>query len=260
MDDFEQRLAEAERQPFTGWDFSHIRDRWREDDVGWDYGALVRRRLGAVARLLDLGTGGGEILAALAPLPPETVATEAYAPNVEVARQRLAPLGVRVVAVDGAPDNVHCGPGEGIGLLPFPERYFPLIIDRHESYYPEEVLRVLEPGGTFITQQVGGGHYVDLHRVLGAPEDTDVRWSLDFAVHQLESAGFHIVERHEEFPWAVFDDIGAVVYYLKAIPEISDFTVDAYREQLRALHQRMEAEGGLRVRGHLFYVEARRPR
>jgi hypothetical protein len=46
--------------------------------------------------LLDLDTGGGELLAASAPLPRRTIATEGWAPNVPVARDRLSPLGVEV--------------------------------------------------------------------------------------------------------------------------------------------------------------------
>jgi SAM-dependent methyltransferase len=257
---FEQLLAEAERQPFTGWDFSFIRDRWHEGALTWNYAALVRERAAGVARALDLGTGGGEFLASLAPLPPETKATEAYPPNVEVARRHLAPLGVEVVAVSGAPDNVHTAPGDGIGTLPFPEAHFPLVIDRHESYYPTEVYRILQPGGAFITQQVGGMHNADLNRLLGAPAGTDPRWTLAFATGQLEQVGFHVVEAREEFPETVFLDVGALVYYLKAAPDqVPNFTVDAYRDRLRGLHERMAAEGGLRSRGHFFAIEALRP-
>jgi SAM-dependent methyltransferase len=257
---FEQLVAEAERQPFTGWDFSFIRDRWHEDATSWDYAALIRRYLASVARVLDLGTGGGEFLASLAPLPADTVATEAYPPNVEVARRHLAPLGVRVVAVTAAPDNTAIGPGEGIGTLPFSNAHFPLVLSRHESYYPADVFRILQPGGAFITQQVGDAHNADLNRLLGAPGGFDPRWTLAFASRQLEEAGFRIVEQREEFADTVFHDIGALVYYLKAVPwQIPSFTVDAYRDQLLAIHERMETEDGLRVRGHLFYIEALRP-
>jgi len=51
------------------------------------------------------------------------------------------------------------------------------------------------------------------------------------------------------------------VYYLKAVPwQVPDFTVGAYRDRLFALHERIETEGGLRVPGQLFYLEAARPR
>src|SRR5919202_3355801 len=74
---FEQLLAEAEQQPFSGWDFSYLRGRMEEGQPSWNYAELVRARLTGLPAVLDLGTGGGEFLAQLAPLPPRTVATEA---------------------------------------------------------------------------------------------------------------------------------------------------------------------------------------
>ncbi|NBE95548.1 class I SAM-dependent methyltransferase [Nonomuraea sp. KC401] len=104
-------------------------------DLPWDYAGMVRERLPGTASLLDLGTGGGELLASLAPLPPRTVATEGHPPNVPVARRRLEPLGVEVVAAGGE------------GTLPLPTGAFELIVDRHEAYDPHEVRRLLAPGG-----------------------------------------------------------------------------------------------------------------
>jgi tRNA G46 methylase TrmB len=101
---FETLVAEAERAAFSGWDFSYLRGRMVEGGTPWRYADRVRARLMGLPALLDLGTGGGEFLATLAPLPPSTVATEGYPPNVDVARKRLALLGVEVVAVNGAPD------------------------------------------------------------------------------------------------------------------------------------------------------------
>jgi hypothetical protein len=51
--------------------------------------------------LLDIDTGGGEVLASLQPLPATTVATEGWEPNLPVARDRLAPFGVDVRRHDG---------------------------------------------------------------------------------------------------------------------------------------------------------------
>jgi len=255
--DFQGLISEAERQPFSGWDFSYLRGRMREGGLDWDYADLVRRRLSAVDAVLDMGTGGGELLSTLAPLPPRTVATEGYPPNVEIARGRLARLGVEVVAIEGAPDNVHIAPGEGVGSLPFPDQSFPLVINRHESYYPAEVYRILRRGGSFITQQVGGEHNGELNRLLGVAPGYDPRWNLEFAVRQLEEAGLQIINRREAHPETVFLDIGAVVYYLKAVPwQVPDFTVERYRERLAEVHERMGREGGLRIRGHFFYLEA----
>jgi len=252
---FDTLIDQAQWETFSGWDFSPIAGRMHESAVEWDFGALVRRPLDAVNAVLDLGTGGGEFLSSLAPLPTRTVATEAYVPNVAVARQRLAPLGVTVVQVPGAPDNIAMAPGEGVNMLPFSDAAFPLVINRHESYYPSEVFRTLEAGGSFLTQQVGGTHNQQVNRLLGAPPGYDQRWDLAFAASQLEAAGFLIEDHKEAFPRTVFTDIGALVYYLKAVPwQIPEFSVELYRDRLHAIHQRIQSDGPLRIPGHFFYL------
>lgn len=56
---FEQLLAEAERQPFSGWDFSYLQGRMEEERTSWNYAELVQARLAGIAAVLDMGTGGG---------------------------------------------------------------------------------------------------------------------------------------------------------------------------------------------------------
>ncbi len=77
------------------------------------------------------------------------MATEAWEPNVDVAGARLRPLGVTVVSVEAAPDNVDQTPDERRGRLPFPSESFDLVVNRHESFVAGEVARVLRPGGRF---------------------------------------------------------------------------------------------------------------
>src|SRR5215469_16429094 len=94
-------LRDAE-STFAGWDFSYINDtgRWATEPLPWSYASLVLPHLRAAGALLDMGTGGGEFLSRLQPLPAMTVATEGYAPNVPIARDRLSSLGVQVIAID----------------------------------------------------------------------------------------------------------------------------------------------------------------
>lgn len=242
--------AEVAR-PFVGWDFSAVAGRLREEPPPWDYRALVGAALREAAAMLDMGTGGGEFLAGLAPLPPQSCATEGYPPNLPIARARLAPLGVTVLPI--AEDDP--------GPLPFRDAAFDLVINRHEYYAPREVWRVLRPGGRFITQQVGGENYDDLHRQLGAPENrTFAAWQLASARADLEAASFTIARAVEAFPTLRFSDVGALAYYLTAIPwEIPDFTVERYFPQLQAVQQRCEAEGGMKIRQHRFLIVAERP-
>ncbi len=246
--DFEQLVAEALQQEFSGWDFAFINDRWQMQPTSWDYRRQVCAYLGAATALLDMGTGGGEFLAELAPLPPDTWATEAYPPNFPIAQARLAPLGVQVV---------EPLPNDG---LPFPDARFDLVINRHESFSAAEVYRVLKPGGHFITQQVGGRDNQRLNELLQAEVEFEYAdWALAQAVSPLRDAGFHILEQREEFPETHVTDIGAVVFYLRAIPwQISDFSVAQYRERLRALHAQIQAHGGLTLHSHSFYIAARK--
>jgi hypothetical protein len=57
-----------------------------------------------------------------------------------------------------------------------------------------------------------------------------------------------------------YRDIGAVVYFLKAVPwVIIDFEVNRYRERLYRLHQHLKAEGGFRAVGVQRLIEVRKP-
>lgn len=245
---FDQILTETLQLDFSGWDFSSITGRWQEQAPRWDYREIVSQHIVQANALLDMGTGGGEFLASLPSLPAHTRATENYAPNLPVARQRLAPLGVVVQ------------PFEHDNQLPFADHEFDLIINRHESYAVQEVKRILRPGGIFLTQQVGGRDNLRLNEVLQAPVPGEYEdWLLADAVAALEAAGFTILDALEDFPPTYFYDIGAVIFYLQAIPwQIPNFSVDSYRERLFALHQFIQEEGAFVTTSHRFLIKAHR--
>ncbi|MBX8632419.1 MAG: SAM-dependent methyltransferase [Thermoplasmata archaeon YP2-bin.285] len=200
--------------------------------------------------MVDLGTGGGELLSHLTPLPPFSCATEGYLPNVPVAKKKLAPLGVEVI-------RTYCDDNYAIpqrGALPFRDSSIDLVIDRHESFKADEVLRVLRRGGVFITQQVGSRTKSELNEFLGA-KIPEVKWTLATAKAQLENAGFSIIEEAEAEPRAIFKDIGAVVCYLRIAEwQIDDFEVAAYEEKLRQLDSHIRKNGIFEAHNHLFFL------
>ena len=117
--------------------------------------------------------------------------------------------------------------------------------------------RVLKPGGQFLTQQVGGQDAADLNTLLGVPISPFVFWTLDYAVNELQAAGWQIVEQQEAFPNMRFYDIGALVYYLKAIPwQVTDFTVEHYVEQLKTIHNTIVEQGFIDFCMHRFLILA----
>ena len=100
MASFDALILEAERAPIDGWDFSWLDGRATEERPSWRYSDRVAERAAVAAKMLDLQSGGGEMLAGLETLPPLLVASEGYAPNVAVAARRLQPRGAYVVATE----------------------------------------------------------------------------------------------------------------------------------------------------------------
>jgi SAM-dependent methyltransferase len=237
---FEQLAAEAQDARFSGWDFSWLAARGAHEPLPWDYRSEVARRAAGASALLDMGTGGGEILSGLVSRPPRTVATEAWPPNVLVAARRLRPLGVQVVQDEGAADNF--AEDAGRGRLPFRDGAFPLVANRHESFLAVEVSRVLAPGGTFITQQVDMHNDDDLYRLLGlqVPEQPD-SW-LPLAQRQLREAGLTVQVAAAGEERQRFHDIAGIIYYLRVVPwAVPEYTLDRCAGRLRELHETPDA-------------------
>ena len=247
MASYEELEAEALAAPVAGWDFSWLAGRSSTEPLPWSYRREVARYAGSAgsaglgAAVLDMGTGGGEVLSRLLPLlgprpgsrPVRVVATEAWAPNVPVAAARLRPLGIPVVQNESAPNNTSPdGPG---GRLPFRNGAFGLVINRHEAFRAAEVSRVLAPGGAFVTQQVDFSSYEGLYQLLGltVPAQRD-SW-LPLARRQVADAGLREVTAIGGEEVEKFNDVAAVIYYLRVISwAIPGYSLPAYRERLRA--------------------------
>jgi len=254
---FDQMVAEGSQRPLTGWDFSWLGHRLEEDPPPWDYTDAVLDLARHSPDLLDLGTGGGEWLAALPIRPPQTVGAEGWPPNVAVARGRLEPLGVKVVAYESPRDNVDQRSDEP--SLPFPADSFHLVADRHESFVASEVSRVLVPGGSFLTQQVGS--FESLSRLMEAPEPASANplaWTLDLALDQLRSAGLRIAVAHETRVATRVLDVAALIWYLRMVPwVVPDFSVAKYAPRLRELHQ-ISTKEPLSFEEERFFIVAER--
>ncbi|GIJ31321.1 class I SAM-dependent methyltransferase [Micromonospora sediminimaris] len=244
---FEDLIAEGATAPVEGWAFDWLAGRATEERPPWGYARLVAARMAGVDAALDIDTGGGEVLAEVPHPPPLLVATEAWPPNVPVARKHLAPLGASVVAVTGdAP-------------LPFRDAAFDLVVSRHpvRTDWPE-VARVLRPGGTFLSQQIGPGTVRELSEAILGPLPPPAHRHPEHAVAAARAAGLTVVDLREATLRTVFHDIGAVVWFLrKVIWTVPGFTVAAHRPALRRLHDRIRAEGPFVAHARRFLIEAR---
>jgi SAM-dependent methyltransferase len=241
---------QEEAQPFVGWDFSYLQGRMVEEGPPWSYTARAAELMQQARSLLDMGTGGGERLLALRDhWPAHVTVTEDYPPNATLAKQRLAPLGVRVVEASLSDAE----------MMPFAGHEFDLVLNRHSGLNATEVARVLSPGGTFLTQQIHGLWGWDLIAAFVAspqwPEE-----ALEYAASRLQAAGLAIVAADEWSGTFAFTDVGAVVYYLKAVPWlVPGFSVETHLDHLLALQDRLERGFGLAFEARKYLVEARKP-
>jgi SAM-dependent methyltransferase len=246
-----QSLKLEQQFQFKGFDFSHLRHRMQDEPLPWSYVSSVIKAIRAAKApvMLDIGTGGGEILSEMRPLPKKTFATESYKPNIKVARDKLAPLGVKVIVTKSEDE------------LPFPDSYFDLVIDRHSAFKSKEVSRVLKKGGLFITQQVASNSNCYMQDLLGMK---DVPWtkkdSLKFYTDELKRAKMKVIKAVEAYPKTRFYDTAAIVYYLKGVPwVIPDFSIKKYAKALERIDNKIDKKGYVEVGGHSVFFIAKKP-
>jgi SAM-dependent methyltransferase len=246
---FEELVAEGATVPVEGWDFSWFEGRATEERPPWGYAGLLRDHMARADAALDVETGGGEVLATLARPPALLVATEGWWPNAQAARSRLRPLGAHIVAAADAP------------TLPFSDDSFDLVVSRHPVVVLwDEIARVLRPGGTYLSQQIGPGTNRELIDFMMGPRPVNQSRSAASARARAESHGLEVVDLRECALRVEFFDVGAVVYFLrKVLWTVPGFTPGAYAGALRRLHEQIEREGCFVSTAQRLLVEARAP-
>ncbi len=198
-------------------------------------------RMAAASAALDLQTGGGEVLAYLAGKAAYQgllVATESWRPNIPVAAANLE----RVIATNG---------------MPFRDATFDLVTSRHPVATDwDEVARVLRPGGRYLSQQIGAGSNRELSEAMMGPLPPP---RANDAGPAATAAGLEVLEVRAESLRAEFYDIAAVAHFLrKVIWTVPDFTVEKYRDRLRAVHEEITVKGMFVSYAKRVLIEARK--
>ncbi|EFG64724.1 conserved hypothetical protein, partial [Streptomyces sp. SPB074] len=125
-----------------------------------------------------------------------------------------------------------------------------------------EAARVLAPGGTYLSQEVGPWSGTEASEwFLGPqPERTWTARDPGKARAAAEAAGLEAVDLRAVRLRMEFHDIGAVVHYLrKVVWMVPGFTAERYADRLRALHELIGREGRFLAHGSRFLIEARKP-
>jgi SAM-dependent methyltransferase len=244
-----QWLEEEKVAHIKGWDFSHIADRYNEeDDLPWDYKGLIEQYLEPDMKLLDFDTGGGEFLLSLGHPYKNTAATEGFPPNVELCSKTLLPLGIDFKACDDASN------------IPFADKTFDMFINRHGDFDPVEAARVLKDNGIFITQQVGAHNDRDLVlRVLPDTPEPFPTLTREIQEKRFEDAGFEILQAGEIHNPIEFYDVGAFVWFARIIEwEFPGFSVEKCFDKLLELQKEIDEKGKFVGTIHRFMILARK--
>lgn len=235
---------------FSGWDLSKIALRPLEPGPPWDYEALAlaRAAVRSTGRVLDLGTGGGEVLGRIAAgSEARFVATEQWGVNARVAYERLGAAGVPLV---------WCETGEA--RLPFAAASFDVVLSRHTALDPLEVDRVLRPGGRVLTQQVTPDTWPELRHFFPRMTVFPEHYSEYPAVW--ERLGYEVARRRHEWRSA-FATLGDLVQMLLVAPwYVPALDIGTDLDALLALERELGGAEGIVVTEGRYLVEARKPR
>lgn len=241
--------AEEKIAHIRGWDFSHINDRYEEEnDLPWEYEKIVKKYLLPDMKMLDFDTGGGEFLLSLGHPYENTAATEGYAPNVKLCEERLNPLGIDFRACDDA------------SKIPFADSSFDIMINRHGDFDPVEAFRVLKPEGVFVTEQVGARNDRDLVEMV-LPDVPVPFPELELSVQRkkFEDAGFEVICAEEALRPIKFYDIGAFVWFARIIEwEFPGFSVEKCFDKLLKMQDVIDKKGLVEGTIHRYLIVVRK--
>ena len=160
----------------------------------------------------------------------------------------MLPLGIDFRSADGK------------GNLPFEDERFDLVLNRHGDLNPEEIYRVLKPGGIFITQQVGAENDRELVELLCGHTDLPFPDQyLKIISDQFSQTGFEILDGRECFRPIRFYDVGALVWFARIIEwEFPGFSVERCQDQLLHAQAILDEKGCIKGRIHRILMIARK--
>lgn len=243
MNEIDKWKAE-EKFGIKGWNFDHLERRWFNEPLPWDYLQIVLKYLRDDMQLLDMGTGGGELLKKFNHPIQNTQVTEAWKPNVQLLKQTLAVDGIKVIENENEED------------LPVADNSLDIITNSHAAFDAKLVKQKLKSNGLFITQQVGAlnnyslSRYLDHDYQVAYPDNTLIN-----AITTFENLGFEIVEFAEYQPVMKFFDVGALVYYASVIPwEFPNFSVENKLPELQSLAKIIQQFGSIATNEDRFML------
>lgn len=233
-----------------GWDFSRVRA--GSDPVPWQYEEVVRQYLQPTDRVLDIGTGGGERFLALSPYFGEGIAVDQNPKMIETARRNLIAQAVQ---------NVSLQQMEAANLQ-FGEAEFDVVLLRHLKVYVGEVVRVLRPGGYFITQTVGERISLNLLEAFGwTPASFGLDWwqNLDELADEFRQQGCHVLAQGEYDVPYWFEDVESLLFYIMSVPWPEKIRLEKHWQNINQILETCQSERGFESNEHQGLLIVQKP-
>jgi SAM-dependent methyltransferase len=223
------RIA-AEVGQRQGWDFSTVCD--ARDPVPWDYEDVVRRHLQPGDRVLDCGTGGGERFLAL---------RDAYAwgMGIDPDPAMLATARAHAASLQATHVTFALGRAEA---LPVDDASVDVVLNRHANVDVAETLRVLRPGGLFLTQQVGLNNLSAICTIMGCGPGGAYAYDPQETIYRLADAfraqgGTVLAIAEYDVPYLLLD-VASLLFLLQGVGIPEDFDLDTHWRQVLEIVRR----------------------
>jgi len=231
-----------------GWNFSRVR--LGREPVLWDYVDVVRQYIKPADRVLDIGTGGGEVFFSLAPYFGKGVGVDQDPAMIEAANRNLSALAL---------DNISLLVMEGNSLKFDPDE-FDVVLLRHLSVYVREIVRVLRKGGYFITQMVGQRSSLNILDAFGwTPSSFAPDWWQPVAqlAGEFQLCGCRIVAQAEYDVPCWFYDLESFMFWLMSVPWPEEIKLEKHWKIINRILETSQTERGIETNEHrgLFIVQ-----
>lgn len=201
-----------------GWDFSRMKT--EQEPAPWDYIEIVIKYLGPSDYVLDIGTGGGEKF-------------------IKFSKNFLKGIGIDPSEdmINTAKDNATRDKNTKVAFklmgaenIQFPENTFDIVLNRHAVVVPKEIVKVLKPGGYFITQQVEKSNMQNLKKAFSYKKTW--RNNASSLGKDFKQNGCRIVAagKYDINYWV--KDIESLIFWLKAVDLPENFNIEDHGQQL----------------------------
>jgi len=241
----------ARIDPLKGWDFSNVK--FFRDKVPWNYHDVVIRYSQLDFKLIDIGTGGGEIFLDFAPTFETGIGIDKNFSMLENASQLARSSNNK----NSYFSQMHSG------KLGIATQSKDLILCKHASFEISEIIRCLKPNGIFITQQVGRNNTKKICEIFECGTYGEIPIDTGYGLNEIGKIfiekGCRILEKGEYDVDYFFLDLESMLFWLQAIPIPHDFNLETHWEQVAKIVDSYDSTKGIRSNEHREYLVIESP-